>query len=347
MNNLYTTVAMIALIAEVRMPHKAIADVFFKREHFSKTAKVAMDIRDDKRRLAPYCSPIIEGKIVESKGFRTDEIAVPYIKDKRAVDPERPLSRLAGETYGGDQAEDPGSRMDAIVLNEMLDQGEMIILRQEEQAASAMLTGKVIVTGDGYDSVEINFGRDAELTKSLTGAAAWDQGGVSPFADVKAWRRLVLAKSGEKVTDIFFGPDAWDLFADDPKTKEAISTELRGGASEIELIDNVGEGAEYQGRLGAAGPRLWIYSQSYVDEMGVEQELFPADGVIMGSDNERSTGIQAFGAIRDDEAGYQSMRIYPKSWVPKDPAILHVMAQSAPLMVPSRVNSTFGATVLD
>lgn len=57
-------------------------------------------------------------------------------------------------------------------------------------------------------------------------------------------------------------------------------------------------------------------------------------------------GYQAFGAIRDEAAGYQAMSFFPKSWVEQDPAVRYLMLQSAPLVVPYRPNASLAATVL-
>lgn len=57
-------------------------------------------------------------------------------------------------------------------------------------------------------------------------------------------------------------------------------------------------------------------------------------------------GVRAFGAIRDETAGFQAMPYYPKSWVDEDPSVRYLLMQSAPLVVPTRVNASFAATVL-
>jgi len=57
-------------------------------------------------------------------------------------------------------------------------------------------------------------------------------------------------------------------------------------------------------------------------------------------------GYRAFGAIRDEEAGYQPLPYFSKSWIEKDPAVRWLLLQSAPLMVPYRINGSLSAQVL-
>ena len=56
-------------------------------------------------------------------------------------------------------------------------------------------------------------------------------------------------------------------------------------------------------------------------------------------------GVQAYGAIRDEEIGLQPVPYYVKSWIQEDPSVRYVMLQSAPIMVPFRPNASLAAKV--
>jgi hypothetical protein len=56
-------------------------------------------------------------------------------------------------------------------------------------------------------------------------------------------------------------------------------------------------------------------------------------------------GVRAFGAIIDPEFAYGAMAYAPKSWIEHDPATRILMMQSAPMVVPSRVNAAMCITV--
>ena len=341
----YTIAALVKIVGRLDQPQNFLLDTFFGDESNSDEEEIIFDIEDSKRRIAPFCSPLVEGKIVQGMGFRAKRFAPAYIKDKRALNPRKPLKRRVGETIGGDQNVTPAQREAASLKEEMQDQVNMLNRRKELMASDTLQDGKLIVSGEGYDTVELDFGRDAGNTVALVGAARWGEAGVSPVKDLRAWRRQVLKASGVKVTDIVFTGDAFELFIDDPLIKDAINTEHRGSKSELELISNPGEGGEYQGRLGAAGPRLWVYEGWYVDDNDVGQDILPPYTVLMGSTAPEAMGVRYHGAIIDPKAQYKGMPYFPKSWLVEDPAQRFVMMQSAPLVAPSRPDSTFAATV--
>ena len=92
------------------------------------------------------------------------------------------------------------------------------------------------------------------------------------------------------------------------------------------------------------GFNIFVYSGWYIDDSGTEQPILPNGTVLMGS--KQIMGYRAFGAIRDEQAGFQAVSYFVKSWVQEDPAVRYIMMQSAPLVVPYRVNASFCATVL-
>ena len=78
-----------------------------------------------------------------------------------------------------------------------VDKGVVVaVIGEEVMAAEILRTGQVVVSGDGYPSTTVNFGRDAALTKALTGSATWETAAVNPIEDLEDWADLVQTKSG-------------------------------------------------------------------------------------------------------------------------------------------------------
>ena len=89
---------------------------------------------------------------------------------------------------------------------------------------------------------------------------------------------------------------------------------------------------------------IWVYAGSYEHpETKVSTKFLPDHTVIITSPD--LEGTRAYGAIRDEEAGFQAVPYFSKSWVEKDPAVRYLLLQSAPLPVPYRVNAAMCATV--
>ena len=143
--------------------------------------------------MAPFVSPLVEGKLVEQRRIQTNTFKPAYIKDKRAPDLRKPIRRQIGERIGGEPAKGPEREM-ANIMFEMEDQVDMVQRRLEWMAAQVLLTGTLLVAGSGFEPVTIDFGRSSTLTIDLTGAAQWGQAGVVPTQDIEAWQKQILRR---------------------------------------------------------------------------------------------------------------------------------------------------------
>lgn len=325
------------VVSELPAPQPFILNSFFGQEQRETTEEIHFDIDSGRRRLAPFVAPIVAGQVVAQNGYTTKTFKPAYIKDKRVFDGSRAFKRAIGERIGGELS--PEQRLQAALAFELNDQLGMLTRRMEVMAVEALRTGKITVAGEMYPTVEVNFGRDATLTKALTLGARWGESGVEPLDDVQAWSLLVTEKSGAAANTIVMDVKAWQLFSASTKVQKLLDR-FRGADKLNATI--TGEGGRYMGNIGDFD--IWVYAGWYEN---------PADGaltpylpdhtvIITGPDLE---GVRAFGAIRDEEAGFQALPYFSKSWVEKDPAVRYLLMQSAPLLVPYRVNASLCATV--
>lgn len=338
--DLFSTDVLTAVVQDLKRPPSFLLDNFFPAVQNESSEEIHFDVDNSKRRMAPFVSPLVEGKIVAGRGFTTNTFRPAYVKDKRVWDGSRALKRMMGERIGGSLT--PEARMQAILALELEDQIRMLNRRFEWMAANALYSGSVTVSGEKYPSVVVDFGRDGALTVTLSGGNRWDQSGVNPLDNLQTWANLILQKTGVRPTKVVMTLDAWAAFRNNTFVKERISTQRRLGEmptlSQGTLED---EGGTWMGQID--GFDIYAYSAWYVDDNGVEQPILPAATVLMvGPLN----GVRAFGAIKDETAGYQPLEYFPKSWVENDPPLRFLMMQSAPLMVPYRVNASLRATVL-
>lgn len=345
----FSTVDLIAVVPTLKRPTKFLLDRFFPNIQVSETEFVAIDVDVGKRRIAPFVSPLVEGKLVEQRGRNLNLFKPPYIKDKRAPDLRKPVMRQIGERIGGGQLK--GAEREMANINfEMTDQVDMIDRRLEWMAASALTTGKVTVSGDGFPTEVIDFGRDQSLTIALTGAKQWgvaanfDENGYDPIPQkcIERWQQRILRLSGAQATDIVFTTSAWECFMNGSAMQGAIKfPALNSAGNTINPGAQIAPGAVYKGRWGQYD--LWVYNEWYVDEDNVEQPMLPDGTVLMcGAD---LMGIRAFGVIMDPAHNYQSLPYAPKTWLKEDPGQRMLMMQSSPLVIPARVNASLCATV--
>lgn len=334
------TNTLIQVVPNLKRAQKFILDKFFPNIAMSDTEFVSIDVDVGKRRMSPFVSPLVEGKLVEQRRYQTNILKPAYIKDKRAPDLLKPIRRQIGERIGGELT--GVDRMQANLMFEMEDQIDMLDRRLEWMAVQSMLNAKVTIAGEGYEPVEVDFGRNSDLTIALSGANKWDQAGVRPSASIEDWGVRVLKASGAVCTDIIFTPKAWQYFLRDEVVKNAILYPGSGAGNTINIGPEVQTGAIYKGRWGQYD--LWIYNDWYVDDDDKEQQMLP-DGTVLMS-GAQMMGTRAFGQILDPKFSYAALPYAPKIWAVEDPAQILLMMQSSPIVIPSQVNACLAATVV-
>lgn len=342
----YDTNALVAVVPNLKRPQKFLLDKFFPNTVMSDTEFVSIDVDIGKRRMSPFVSPLVEGKLIEQRRYQTNQFKPAYIKDKRAPDLRKPVRRMIGEQIGGSFT---GIEREMANLEaEMTDQLDMLDRRLEWMAAQALQTGTVTIAGDGFPTVVVDFGRDASLTVAETGTAKWTvdnvkAGTAKPAADIEAWQVQILKKSGAVVTDIVFTAGSWAGFVADPVlTGAIIYPKLSDAGNAINPGAQTKTGAVYKGKWGQYD--LWLYNDWYVDDNNVEQPMLVDGQVIMSG--EELLGTRAFGQILDPEFNYEALPYAPKTWVEKDPAQRVIVLQSSPIIIPTRGNASFSAQVI-
>ncbi|EMI7064825.1 MULTISPECIES: major capsid protein [Providencia] len=347
--NIFDTNILVQVVPNLMTSQNWLLDKFFPNVVESDTEEVSIDVDVGLRRMAPFVSPLVEGKLVESRKFQTNSFKPAYIKDKRAPDLRKPIRRQIGERIGGQLS---ASEREMLNLQfEMADQIDMINRRLEWMASSALVSGTVTVAGEGYDTKLVNFGRASELTVTLSGADKWpvkvDAGktNTQPSDDIEDWGQRILKNSGATATDIVFTTKSWKAFRLDTTIKDTAINfpALSPFGNQINAGTEVQKGAVYKGRWGNYD--LWLYNDWYIDPVdNIEKPMIPDGSVIMsGAD---LMGTRSFGAIIDPAFNYGPMAYAPKSWLQHDPAQRFLMMQSSPLVIPSRVNAALCATVV-
>jgi len=346
-NLIYDTTTLVQVVPNLKRAQSFLLDKFFPNIITSDSEFVAIDVDIGKRRMSPFVSPLVEGKMVESRRIQTNVFKPAYIKDKRAPDLRRQVRRMIGERIGGDMT---GAEREMANLEfEMTDQIDMLTRRLEWMAAQALMTGTVTIAGDGFPTTVIDFGRSPTLTLLLTGAAQWGQAsnfnaaGLDPVptASIDTWQHDILKSSGAMVTDIIFTPTPWTRFLASVGVQGAVYYPKLGDGNDLNPGAQIARGGVYKGRWGQYD--CWVYNDWYVDENNVEQPMIPDGTVMMGGPE--LMGTRGFGIIVDPDFNYQSMPFAPKTWTSKDPAQRLIMMQSAPIVIPSRVNAFLAATV--
>lgn len=346
---LYDTATLLGVIRVQPVESSYWLDNFFGRQITFDTEEIMFDRVQGVRRLAPFVSPVVQGRVMRTRGFETRTFRPAYTKPKHIVDPNRVFARAAGEALGGSSS--PDARWNAAVAENLREERNAIQRLWNWMAAMAVIDGEVTIAGEDYPTQVVSFGRDPGLTVSLAGTARWGQAAADPLGDIKDLRTLAFQKGGAPITRLTMGLDAFDLFFKDPVVQALLKTELgavpRTSDSQLSALGSPGEPFEYRGVLqGANGQgrlEIFTYNEQYEDETGATQGIMNSYDVVgTGSSLQ---GTRCFGAIRDKRAGLQPLPLFPKMWDQEDPSLTYTMTQSAPLMVPGNPDNSFKITV--
>ena len=341
--DLYNTATLLGVVRTLPPESAYWLDGFFNRTISFDQEEIMFDKVRTRRRLAPFVSPVVQGRVMKKDGYETRVFRPAYTKPKHVVDPNRVFSRMAGEQPLGEMS--PAARWNAAVAENLREERDAINRLLNWMAAKAIIEGQVTVAGEDYPTQVVNFGRDAALTRVLTGTARWGEADANPLADVAAMRTLSFEKSGSGITRLTMGLDAFDRFFADEDVQKLLKGDIRVTTSDSQLSAFGGAGTpfEYRGVLqGANGQgriEVYTYAEKYEDRDGNTVPMMSSYDVVGTGEN--IGGVRCFGAIRDKRAGLRALPLFPKMWDQEDPSLTYTMTQSAPLMVPSNVDNTF------
>lgn len=344
--NLFETRTMIPMLTEAKPAQSFLRDRYFSDVRRFETKKVEIDVWKGKRRLAPYVHPKIGGKTVERQGYTVDEFEAPEVSPDMVTTAEDMLNRLPGETIYG--AMSPTERAAEQLGRDLAELDSMITRREEQQAAEALFTGQVTVTGEGYGTKVIKYWPDAPEDQpylALATGARWNESGSTPLKDFRDSRRTIIQDSGVSPIDAILGQDAIDALM----SNESFVKQLDNRRIDMGIIDpsNLPNGVTYWGYLKGAGLDLWTYDEWYLNDEGTEVPMVPAKEVLIGSPQARTT--RAYGVVslmkgNDNPPEFYALERVPDSWSQrKNPAGRIVQIKSKPLAI---VNQIGGFRVL-
>lgn len=340
--DLYSTWALAGVITTLKPTVPGFWLSWFGRTFNFDTEEVHFDVVTPDRKIAPFVMPTVAGVPQRDKGFSTDKYKPGYVKVLNSLSPQRTLSRMAGEGFGG--VLNPQQRAQALLGQYLVDHRDQVERRWNWMAAQAMLYGKITLSGDNYPTAVIDFGRASTHEATLASGSRWGDAGVVPLDNMEDWAGIVMTDSGYPVDQVVMGPTAWRAFRKNTDLKELL--DLRAGTGKLNGLDITpgnGQPLEFKGSDGNRS--YWVYNETYdTDEAGTTVQMMdPRDVLLVASGG--VAGARAFGAILDIDV-LRPQDIFVKSYVKENPSARFLLTQSAPMMIPGRPNATLRRRVV-
>lgn len=337
----FTPRTMLAALEQMEVPKTFLMDTFFKTEVVHDTDKIDIDIvTKSGKKMAAFVSPVLEGKVVRKRGFKTNTYSAPYIKEKTVTEAYNILKRQPGEVIYGNGAT-VAQRAAAELGKDMADLRDRIIRRQEWMCASALTTGTITIDGDGIQD-NIDFGMQDSHKVTLLAGALWTASGGTPLDDLQEWSDLILEDSGLRPTLCVMGKDAAAAFRSNTQVLAWLD-KLNIVVGKLDTQPRNYDGVKSIMTHTESGLDIVQYSGSYFDEATqADVPLIPDNMVLIGCTNAYTR--MHYGVIKDLEAN-AAVKMFPKTWLSKDPSAQYLLVQSAPLAGLHQVDAFMVATV--
>lgn len=341
--DIFSTRSMLGLVSYIYPVRTPFLDMFFKEIKKSISEYIDIDFVRGTRKLAPFVSPTVKGRMIEKRSFERRSVKPPYIKIKDVTTAADLL-----KTQPGEHIYMPGKTGRQLAREELAKQlktfMDMIERRLEYMAVQALSTyGDITFSGDGI-TLTVNFNMQSTHKVTLAGTAKWsDTTNSTPLKDIRTWHTLVKKDSGLVPDVLIFDEDAAQYFIDHPTVSgpNSVFDTRRVDRGEINPR-MLPSGLEYIGTLKRPVIDLYSYNEYYETDAGTATPIMGASTAIMGSTQARC--VQHFGAIKDLKAT-TPVKWFPKSWEEEDPSAQILLLQSAPLVAPHQIDAFLHATV--
>lgn len=346
---LFSPETMDGVVRALPPVHTFFRDTFFNVAKPEYTEKVRVEFVKGTRKVAPFVNIKDKAKVIEKRGYVSDEFMTPIVKVKDVTDIEDMLKRLPGELLQNSGIT-PYDRGIQLMADQLATFDDMITRREEWMCVQSMMTGAIPVIGEGVN-YEIDFG----FTNASTVSTLWDAttGTPTPYFDLQT-AVLKCKKNGYRTPDIcIMERSAYQAFL--AATKKDDFYRQQTEIFDIMSIrpERRSDAVTYMGRLKDPDLDIYVYDEWYVDDWTdpanpTEKSLMPKGKILLASTNARYSmyyGLQMFTDPLTNNFRQVVGTRAADTWVQKDPDARFLTLNSRPLPVPHEVDSWYVLTV--
>lgn len=324
-----------------------ILDKFFPNKvSFNNRDTVPLDELDTNQPLAPFVSPLAQGKPITAQGsFNREYVKAAYLKPSEALTPDSAYSTALLVTL--QQAGVIGSTNGLLTRAEQLRIAqvglfnrlrESIVNRKKLMAIDVLISGQTTCVGDDFPSQLVDFKRSAKL--NFAPSVKWTQPTAKPVTDIRAMNDLLIDEGGEGAKVALMSSKVFSAFSKSEEFKQEFR-EPQGLLAPSPL--NTGSlgsvGAKYRGEVD--GIEFWTYDETHKLN-GLPQRFIDAKGFYLIAD---TSGYQAQCEIKHFDAYGSALEFFDYQIIERDPSGIKMLCDSSPLIVPSNVNGAIGGNL--
>ncbi len=318
---------------------------FFRHEETFVTKNVDVDFVKGTRKVAPFVSRLIGGKIVPNTGYSTKTYTPPLVAPEKVTTVDDLLQRQPGENpYSG---RTPAERAVVKMAQDFTELRDQIARREELMCCQSIFTGTIPVIGDGVNEI-IDFGFTNKETIT-TATKKWTNAASDPIEDLKRWHETVQKTGFVNCDMCVMGSDVAKAFINHEKVMKQLDVKNYNLA--VIQPKQLPNGVTYIGTIHEIGLDIYKYNEWYLDdwtapETPEEKPLVPVDTLaLLSSTVNYSMYYGAITLIDEATGNFRTVegKYVADTWAKRKPARRFLNLSSAPLCVPHDVDSWFVA----
>ena len=277
----FTPRSMIEALTQNPRPSTFLLDRLISKTTTHDTDIIEIDVEKGGQTVAAFVSRVGEANTVGKRDFTNLMHAVPYIYEEVPFTAKDLKSRLPGETvYSGSG---PAARLQQKVGGWLAMLRDRIIRNEEWQLATALQTGKIVVSGKDVD-YEIDFQMDASHLVTNAGGDIWGSGTEDKIAQLEADSQKIRDKGAPPPTDLYLGSNAAVEFLKDTDILNYLDNR-RVQMGEINPQQLAEQKATFLGTFSRVGlnVNVYAYTATYKDSAGATQYYLDPDNYVLTS----------------------------------------------------------------
>lgn len=345
--DLYTPAELMALVDFTEPQPYYWLERVFGDQRFSKADEIVFDDILENVRIAPFVAPVNDGKPVIHSGYNSRTFKPAYTKLDDAIRVENLNKRPPGAPINAPL--DRAAQLQAARIKYLGQHRSAIRKLEEWMASQYALAGKYTVSGEGYPTVLVDFGRDPNNTVVLSGADLWTATTTAtPLDDFEDWSNQILKTAGVAGRLVTMSIEAYQAAKKTDQWKEEYKNFKSNGGEIPNTSPKLAARVSYIGKYGQFD--IEVVNTTYKDASGTEQRYMPAGKVVMSAPGmDAAGGMRAYGRIQHMDAvmaGDPMVDIYQMEYMPPKRDAVHLASESGPLVLAKRVNAFLCATVV-
>lgn len=316
--NLDDTRTLLDVVERSFKPATTLVDTFFPGVRTFVTETVDMEYRKGARRMAPFVVPGTKGVNIARPASTVRTYKAPLMKPKRVIEVSDIMRRGFGENIYSQRT--PAERAQEMRANDLAEQVDSCVRRQEWMAAQALINGSYEVAGyadDGktalIDTVTFD-GFDNKITISGSGLT-WDNAGTADiFNDIGDASATIRRNAGLIPTVAICSANVAKYLIDSEKIRQYLLVPSRDNLALMSIQPRLTRPDLMRvGYISALSLDIYAYDGGYENEEGEFTPYIPDDHMIIGVPGR---GKRLFGAVTQLEEDRQ-YHTYEGAYVPK------------------------------